>query len=415
MATASKVYIIGIGDDGLDGLTRTALAHLQKANLILGSPSLLKQVDHLPARKVPVTADLDQLAKTVDDFDEGIAVLLTYGDPLFYGTARYLCDRLGKDRFEVLPHVSSMQLAFARVKESWEEAFLSSVTSMPLDKLVDKIRTSMKVGLFTSDEITPQAIAQRMLEAGVDYFTIYVCENIGSRDERVTRGTPEEISRESFGLLNVMILVRRSGAPDRPRDLQGVRLFGNRDDLFHQSKPKRGLVTGSEIRSLALSELELDTDSIVWDVGAGSGSVAIEAAQISRDGHVYAIEMDPEDFGLLQENAKRFGVTNVKPVLGEAPGIFEKLPSPDAVFVGGTGRSVTKICQSVWNVLPKGGRIVANVSSLNNVVSLQELFTSEYGVEPEVWMLQVSKLNAQLETVRLESNNPAFLVKLVKA
>lgn len=414
MNAHGKVYIIGIGDDGLDGLTRSALAQLEGADLIIGSPNLLKKVDHLPAKKETVTADLDQLADLIDGFSKGTAVLLTYGDPLFYGTARFLCDRLGKDRFEVLPHVSSMQLAFARVKESWEEAFLTSVTSMSVEKLVDRIRTSSKAGLFTSDEVPPQAVAKKLVESGIDYFTIYVCENIGSRDERVTRGTAAEIAKQDFRSLNVMILVRNPGAPDRPRDLKGVRLFGNRDDLFVQSKPKCELITGSEIRSLALSELELQSDSIVWDVGAGSGSVAIESAQICRDGHVYAIEMDPSDFGRLQENVQRFSVSNVTAVLGEAPAAFAKLPAPDAVFVGGTGRSVLGICESVWAVLPSGGRLVANVSSLNNIVALQEQFTTKHSVDPEIWMVQISKLNSQLDMVRFESNNPAFLIKLTK-
>jgi precorrin-6B C5,15-methyltransferase / cobalt-precorrin-6B C5,C15-methyltransferase len=409
-----KVYIIGIGDDGLDGLTRTAISHLEAADLILGQTSLLAKVEHLRGRKEPITSDLDQLANLVDRFDGGDAVLLTYGDPLFYGTARFLCDRLGKERFEVLPHVSSMQLAFARVKENWEDAYLSSVANQPLDTLIDRIRTSNKVGLFTSDQITPQVIAQRMLAASIDYFTIYVCENIGSPNERVTRGTVEDISKQRFSPLNVLVLIRKPGAPDRPRSLESVRLFGNRDDLFLQAKPKRGLLTGSEIRSLALSELELQNNSVMWDIGAGSGSVAIEAAQLCRDGHVYAIEMDADDFGLLQENAARFGVRNLTPVLGEAPNAFAKLPIPEAVFVGGTGRAVLTICESVWSVLPSGGRLVANVSSLNNVVSLQEHFSSKYSVEPEVWMVQISKLHSQLDTVKFESNNPAFLVKLLK-
>jgi precorrin-6Y C5,15-methyltransferase (decarboxylating) len=414
MNAQDKVFIIGIGDDGLDGLTRSALAQLEAADLIIGSPNLLKKVDHLPAKKEIVTADLEQLADLIDGFHSGTAVLLTYGDPLFYGTARFLCDRLGKDRFEVLPHVSSMQLAFARVKESWEEAFLTSVTSMPLEKLVDRIRTSSKVGLFTSDEVPPQTIANRLIESGINYFTIYVCENIGSRDERVTRGTAADIAKQDFRSLNVMILIRNPGSPDRPGELQGVRLFGNRDDLFVQSKPKCELITGSEIRSLALSELELQSDSTVWDVGAGSGSVAIESAQICRDGHVYAIEMDPSDFGRLQENIRRFNVSNVSAVLGEAPAAFAKLPAPDAVFVGGTGRSVFSICESVWAALPSGGRLVANVSSLNNVVALQEQFTTKHAVEPEIWMVQISKLNSQLDMVRFESNHPAFLIKLTK-
>ena len=140
-------------------------------------------------------------------------VLLVYGDPLFYGLARYLCERLGKDRFEIVPHVSSMQLAFARVKESWDDAYLTDLAKHPLDSVVERIRTAEKVGLFTTEQCGPDAVAQALLERRIDYFTAYVCENLGARDERVTRGTLAEIAAQKFDPLNVMILVREPTPP----------------------------------------------------------------------------------------------------------------------------------------------------------------------------------------------------------
>ena len=414
MKPTHKIFIIGVGDDGLEGLSRPATAKLEQAKLIIGSPAMLAQVSHLTAKTEPVTADLERLADMIDRYADGPAVLLTHGDPLFYGTARFLCDRLGKERFEVLPHVSSMQLAFARVKESWEEAYLSSVVTQPLEKVVDRIRTATKVGIFTSDEITPPVIAASMIEAGLEYFTIYVCENLGSPDERVTRGSVAEIAKQKFGLLNVMVMIRHTGTPDRPAKTSGLRLFGNPDDVFAQSKPKRGLLTSSETRCMALAELELTETSIVWDVGAGTGSVAIEASMIANQGNVFAIEMDVEEYSLLQDNLKKFRRSNVTAVFGEAPAAFVKLPQPDAVFVGGTGRSVGAICKSIFDLLPIGGRLVANVNSLNNVVALQDMFDGKETAEVEFWMLQFSKANQQLDTLRFTAANPAFLVKIVK-
>ena len=122
-------------------------------------------------------------------------VVLASGDPLFYGTARYVCAKLGKDRFEVVPHVSSMQLAFARVKESWEEAFLTNLAGQSIERVIDRIRTSETAGLFTSEQWPPAAVAQALLEHGIDSFQAYVCENLGSPDERVTQGSLAEIAR----------------------------------------------------------------------------------------------------------------------------------------------------------------------------------------------------------------------------
>ncbi len=408
------IYIIGISDDGLEGLSSAAVGLLKEASLIVGPAALIEKTRSFSGKKEAVGGDLDKLALLLDKQTGGDVVVLAGGDPLFYGTARYLCDRLGKDRFEVVPHVSTMQLAFARVKESWDEAYLSNLATQSIERVLERIRTAEKVGLFTSEQLTPAVLAGHLVERGFDYFTVYVCENLGSPDERVTRGSPAEIARQKFGPLNVMVLVRKSGVPDKPTNLVSRRLFGNPDEGFLQSKPKRGLLTSSEVRAIALSELELRPDSIVWDVGAGSGSVGIEAASIADRGQVYAIEMDAEDYGLLTENTQRFGVRNLTPVLGQAPQAWEKLPDPDAIFVGGTGRMVTELVEAAWPRLRAGGRMIANIASMENVVALQGLLSERLRVEPLLWMIQLSRGNYQFEKLRLESSNPTFLIKATK-
>lgn len=404
-----KITIIGIGDDGFEGLTRQALGHIETAGTLLGPANLLSKVQPGKQALVPLSADLAQAAAAIDAAQAKPLVLLASGDPLFYGTARFLCEQLGKDRFEVLPHVSSMQLAFARVKESWEEAYLTNLATQPLSRVVEKIRSAEKVGVFTSDENSPAELARALLDTGIDYFTAYVCENLGSPDERVTRGSLADIIAQPFGNLNVMVLVRHPNVPDRPADMKGKRLFGNPDESFLQSRPKRGLLTQSEVRVIALAEMDLGSSSVVWDVGAGSGSVAIESAQLAPSGRVYAIEMDPEDYNLLVENSRRFGTENLTPVLGEAPQAWADLPQPDAVFVGGTGRSVVSLVQSAWERLRDGGRLVVNVNSLDNLTSV-ELALRELGSEPRVLMINLSRSHRQFETLRLEAANPSFLI-----
>ena len=209
-------------------------------------------------------------------------VLVSSGDPLFYGVARYLCDRLGKDLFEVVPHVSSMQLAFARIKESWEDAYLTNLTGRPIEAVIDRIRTAEKIGLFSSDEWPPARLAQELLARGIDYFRAYVCENLGSPDERVTQAAVADLTGMEFNPLNVLILIREPNRPDRASRASRHRLFGNPDDAFAQSLPKRGLITQAEVRAIALAQLDIRATSIVWDIGAGSGSVAIEAAQLAH-------------------------------------------------------------------------------------------------------------------------------------
>ena len=347
MANTEKIRIVGVGEDGLAGVSRAARKIVEEADLLVGDAYTLGLVPEAGGRRLEVGLDLDQAVGEVAAATEEKIVVLAVGDPLFYGVARYLCDKLGKDRFEVVPHVSSMQLAFARVKESWEEAFLTNLANHGIDSVLEQIRGAEKVGLFTTDVVSAVAEWPRsLLEPGLDYFTAYVCENLGSPDERVTHGELRDLVDHEFAPLNVMILVRKPNVPDRPSEAIGRRLFGNPDEAFLQSKPKRGLLTPTEIRSMALAEMDLGPASIVWDIGAGSGSVAIEAAQIARDGTVYAIEMDPEDHELIVANAKRFGVTNLVPVLGRAPEAWADLPDPDAIFVGGSGRESARLVEA---------------------------------------------------------------------
>lgn len=408
-----KVQIIGIGDDGIEGLTAAARARLQQAGLILGARQTLAAVEGHPAQKLDISGDLEQIVKRIEAAKTESIVILASGDPLFYGTARFLCDRLGKDRFEVTPHVSSMQLAFARVKESWDDAYLTSLATQPLDLVAEKARTATKVGLFTTDQSPPAAVAQALLDRGIDYFTVYVCENLGAPDECVTQGELDEVATQQFGPLNVMILVRKPGVPDRPASMKGRRLFGNPDEAFLQSHPKHGLLTPAEVRSIALAELDIGRSSVVWDVGAGSGSVSIEAAQVAAAGSVYAIEMDPEDYALIAANAERFGVTNLIPVLGQAPDAWQGLPKPDAIFVGGSGRHIRGLVEQAFEQLKSGGRLVANVGSIENLAEVRKVLHKAAG-DTKVLMINISRGNDQLDRLRFESLNPTFLIAAVR-
>ena len=413
MANSTKITIVGVGDDGSPGLSQQATEVIARATKLYGSTALLERFCNAAVDQQVLGPDLDRLASELESAPPG-SVVLASGDPLFYGTARFLCERLGKETFEVIPHVSSMQLAFARVKENWDEAYLTNVANQPLDRIVEKIRTAEKVGLFTSQEVPPSRIAELLLSKGIYYFTAYVCENLGAPDERVTKCELNDLVLQKFAPLNVLVLLRHNGTPDQQVLTKNRRLFGNPDEFFKQSRPKRGLLTTSEVRSIALSEMNLRPNSIVWDIGAGSGSVAIEAAQIANQGKIYAIEMDAEDYGLMLENAKHFGVENLVGVLGQAPKAWEKLPDPHAIFVGGTGRAVTSIVQASWPRLQTGGTLVVNVMSIENVSDLQQYFVHDMGLEPQLWMIQISRGTYQLEKHRFETANPSFLVKVTK-
>ena len=170
LAAARKIHIIGIGDDGLDGVTTGARRLIDEAELLLGTEATLAKVPQSKAQRCALGANLDQAVEKLSTLGGKRAVVLASGDPLFYGVARYLCDKLGKDSFDVVPHVSSMQLAFARVKESWEEAFLTNLANHPLEQVVERIRTAPRSGCSPASSIPPRRLPAPCWTGGSTIF-----------------------------------------------------------------------------------------------------------------------------------------------------------------------------------------------------------------------------------------------------
>jgi precorrin-6Y C5,15-methyltransferase (decarboxylating) len=416
--TPQKIAILGIGPDGLEGLPTRERELLNAAETILGPASVLERLSSLGAKRVPLGLNLSETLEILAALDPAKkTVVVVGGDPLFYGLARFLCEKLGKDRFEVMPHVSSMQLAFARVKESWEDAYLGNLQGSSLARILDRIRTAETVGLFSSDEIGPRELARELLNRGLDYFRIYVCENLGTPGERITSGSLTDVLGLSFDPLNVIILRRKEGRPDLPSAATRYWPFGNPDDAFAQSRPKSGLITQAEVRALALAQMVLRPGTICWDIGAGSGAVAIEAARFCEPATVYAIEEDPADYHLIQANAQTMGVLNVKAVLGRAPESFTDLPDPEAIFIGGIAHEVVRLLDRAWAKLRPGGRLVANVATIESLTEvyrrLKELSSPNGSLE--VRLVQISRGVDQLNALRLEPLSPSFLLKAEKA
>lgn len=164
---------------------------------------------------------------------------------------------------------------------------------------------------------------------------------------------------------------------------------------------------------MALAQMDIAPSSTVWDVGAGSGSVSIEAAQMASDGQVYAIEMDADEHALIRENAERFGVANVHAVLGRAPEAFEELPDPDAVFIAGAGREVLRLTDAAYSRLRKGGRLVVNTTSIDHLAELRQTL-SQRSSHVAVWMINLSRGTEQLDRFTFEPLKPSFLLAVTK-
>lgn len=401
----SKVYIVGVLDSGAESLTAGALNIVSQAEVLIGSSRLLSFFSAISAAKIVLDGDLARTAGIVkDNLGKSHVVLLASGDPNFFGIGRYLAKQLGKESIEIVPNLTSLQLAFARIKEPWDDAKLLSAHSRPLEAIVAEARQGTRLGILTDNVNTPAVIARALLEAALaDLYAVFVGSNLGGPDEKVVQFSLEDLSRMEVASPNVMVLIPGRGADN----CESFPLLGIPDHRFHRTRA--GLITKMEVRVVSLAKMQLRLTDVVWDIGAGSGSVAVEAARLCRQGTVYAIEKDPEAAALTKRNASVFEATCLKVIQGEAPEALKSLESPDAVFIGGSGGHLEGILKVCINRLKPGGRLVANVATFENLHSIVNMLR-EAGLEPETTQVNISKSQSIGALTRLEPLNPIFIL-----
>ena len=244
-----KVYIIGIGPGGLSSLAPETCRIINNAEVLFGGKRLLDIMPDVAAEKIIIKNNLPGITSKIEaNIRKKSMVVLASGDPNFYGIAGYLTKRLGKDTFEIIPNVSSMQLAFAKVKENWDDAVFASVHSRPMEAIVELVRTNNKVGIFTDDRHNPTVVASFLLEQGIADCRAYVCQNLGRDDEQITETNLKSLCAQSYSPLNILILLRDTSR----KETSGFRQsFGIADDEFSYRKPEAGLITKLEIRAVS--------------------------------------------------------------------------------------------------------------------------------------------------------------------
>jgi precorrin-6Y C5,15-methyltransferase (decarboxylating) len=324
-------------------------------------------------------------------------VILASGDPLFYGVGSLLSKKLN---VEIYPHLSSIQLAFAKMGEAWQDAALMSVHGRSIKGLAQRIDGKEKVALLTDSENTPAAIARYLLSFGMTEYDAFVAENLGSEEERTGWYSLDEMADGVFSDLNVVILKKRRPNPVWP--------FGIADEEFFQRKPDKGLITKKEVRILSIAQLQLHAKSIVWDIGTCTGSVAIEAARIAREGEVYGVEKNADDLENCRQNMAKFR-TDLTVVNARAPHGLDSFPDPDAVFIGGSGGELRELLNICCTRLRLGGRIVVNAATIETLYEATQAFAAER-FETSVTLAQLSRSKPILSLTRFEALNPIYII-----
>ena len=417
-----KCRIVGVLDDGVASLGTTALQHLRAAQLVIGGTRTLQ----LLAAHISPDAVQHDLSGALSQVPEWIraaqaegrrVVVLATGDPLCHGIAAYLASRLCIEAIEVMPNVSTLQLACARLGLPWQDMKFSSVHSKDagdwvpgsppnhgLYALLRDIRQHDRLAVLTSPDNTPDRIAGMLIAEGLaDEVEMAVAERLCQPEERIVSGMSLSAAAQMpFADPNVVLLWRtRLRAPQV--------LLGLPDASFEQRHPEKGLITKHEVRAVSLARLQLRADSVVWDIGAGSGAVGLEAARLCRNGHVYAIEKNADDAAIVQRNRLAMGISNHTLLHGKAPEGLQAWADPDAVFVGGSGGELAELIALILKRLQPQGWLVMNFVTIENLgVAVATL--KEQRASWDVLQLQGSRSKPILHMHRMAAENPVWIV-----
>ena len=397
------VAIIGMGMT-IEDLTAKQLEIIDTADILVGGKRLLNLFKESRARKKIIGKDIDEVVNFVrQEMKKQKIVVLASGDPLFFGIGRRLVNAIGAKNTMVYPNISSVSAAFARIKEPWDDVQVISLHGRKNERrLLKALKEKNKTAVFTDPKNNPAWLAGRLLENQFLNYKICVLEALGSVSEKVNWYTLAEAARMKFADPNLVVLKR---SPIDTKDKE--RLFLGAPDNWYDHQ--KGLITKSEIRSVTLSKLRLASDHILWDLGAGSGSVAVEAALLIKKGKIFAVEKNPERVTQIRYNKKRFGIGNLTAIQATLPQGLEKLPRPDRVFVGGGGKQLKSIITAAAQYLKPKGVMVINTVLIPNAEAARAAL-EKLDFNTEVIQVQINRSRQMPWAERLEALNPVWII-----
>nr|WP_174521589.1 precorrin-6y C5,15-methyltransferase (decarboxylating) subunit CbiE [Metabacillus fastidiosus] len=391
-----SIKLIGIGDNGQESLLPQYAQWIEESEVLVGGERVLAFFPNYQGEKITVKGGLKAIVERLQE-ENRPTVVLASGDPLFYGIGGYLSSKIN---IEVYPYLSSVQLAFSKMGESWQDAYFVSVHGRSMKGLAQRVDGRAKIALLTDVENSPNRIAEYLLTFGMTEYKAFVAENIGGENEQYRWFTLDEMKEAEFSPLNVVILKRTEKGPEWS--------IGIEDEEFIQRKPDKGLITKKEIRTLSIGALNLQKTTVVWDIGTCTGSMAIEAARIATEGEVFAVEKNEADLENCLQNMKKFR-TDFTAVHGKAPERLDEFKDPDAVFIGGTAGGMEAILSICCERLKENGRIVLNAVTIENLSEALQAF-KQNGFETTITLAQISRSKPILNLTRFDALNPIYII-----
>jgi precorrin-6B C5,15-methyltransferase / cobalt-precorrin-6B C5,C15-methyltransferase len=356
--------IIGMGEDGYDALSTAAQQCVESAEVIIGSKRMLGMLPKTKAALHEWPQPFSKLVSEMRRYEGRQTVLLATGDPMNFGVARKIFEFTAQQDVKVIPHLSAFTLAAARMGWSLPDCDCFTIHGRPAANLELFIQPDAKLLVLTEDETSIAECCRRLVSRGFGKSQITVLENMGGEREHITTIKADTMVQKDWSPLNTLAIhcIAESNAKIHSR------LAGLPDDAFQHD----GQLTKREVRAATLAALAPAPDQLLWDIGAGCGSVSIEWMRSTRGCEAIAIEANTERRAMIAVNADQLGTPRLKVISASAPAGLDGLPAPHAVFIGG-GISDVRVFETAWTALKPGGRLVANVVTIEGEMHLFDL------------------------------------------
>ncbi len=361
--------IIGMGEDGFDGLSAAAKSALENAEFIIGSERLFAMLPPLKAQSHIWPQPFSAFCNEIQNFKTGPTVLLATGDPMNFGVARKLFELMPHGEIQVIPHLSAFSLAAAQLGWSIPDCDCFTIHGRPAANLEAFIQPGAKLLFLTQDQTSIAEACRRLVARGFEKSDVCVLENLGGPRERITHFNANAIPAINWSPLNTLAITCVASA--------GAKIFSRVAGLPDTAFTHDGQLTKREVRAVTLAALSPAPDQLLWDIGAGCGSVAIEWMRSTRGCEAIAVEHNADRLAMIAINADQLGTPRLKIVRGKAPEALHNLPPPHAVFIGG-GIAEAGVFETCWQALKPAGRMVANVVTIEGEMHLFDLH-EKYG------------------------------------
>ncbi len=368
--SAPWLTIIGLGEDGLDGLSSAAKGALEQAELVAGGARHLALAGPLNGRVLTWPSPIETAYAEIVAMRGKPVVVLASGDPSFYGIGSVLAAHVDPAEMRVIPQVSSMSLAAAKLGWGLQECAIVSLHGRALEKIIPHLQPGRRILALSWNETTPAALSRLLVAKGLGLSRMTLLERLGGANARVVQSTAEDFSPNDVHALNIVGLEIVAAPDARIIPLAG----GLPDDWFIHD----GQITKRDTRAVTLGALAPRHGDLLWDIGAGSGSISIEWMLRGENLRAIAIEKSNARAANIAGNARALGAPDLQIIVAAAPNGLIGLPAPDAVFIGG-GATIAGVFEAAWAALKPGGRMVINAVTLESQARLTTLFKAHGG------------------------------------